>query len=163
MAAGLPGQQLLDAAARLTAPWVQQAAQAVAGAGAAAPDAAARRSLADSLLLLASAVRHLSPAGDGSGELGAQPAAAALAAAEPTLRLVAESPAWRGDREAVGAAVEVYKRAVGTSKQHGLQVGGRAVWMGYWMDRVARGTGRISIEHSLSAPACIASHPAGSS
>lgn len=122
VAAGLPGQQLQDAAAALTTPFIQRAAAATAGGAAAAPDAAARRALADSLRLLAAAVRHLAPASDDRGELGAQPAAAALAAAGPTLQLVAESPAWRSDPDAVGAVVEVYRRAVGTAKQHGLQV-----------------------------------------
>lgn len=127
VAAGLTGQQLLDAAARLTAPFVQHAAAAAGGAsnGAAAPDADARRALADSLRLLASALRHLAPAGDERGELGGAPAAQVLAAAAPTLQQVAAAPAWQGDREAVGAVVEVYRRAVGTAKQHGVQVGCR--------------------------------------
>ena len=112
VAAGLRCSQLLEAAARLTAPFLQQAQQAVAGGGCvgAAPDAASRRALPDSLRLLAAALRHLAPAGDDRGELGSQPAAQVLAQAGPTLRLVAESPAWLADREAVGAVVEVYRR-----------------------------------------------------
>ena len=126
VAAGLQGQHLLDAAAHLTAPFIQ-AARAAAAAdtnGAPAPDAAARRGLADNLRLLAAALRHLAPAGDDRGELGAQPALQALAQAGPVLQAVAESQAWQADPEAVAAAVEVYRRAVGTAKQHGLQVGG---------------------------------------
>ena len=125
VAAGLRGQQLLDAAAHLTQPFVQQAAAAAAAGAngsAAAPDAGARRSLADSLRLLASALRHLAPVGDEQGELGSQPAAQVLAQAGPTLQLVAESPACQADREAVAAVVEVWRRAVGTARQHGLQL-----------------------------------------
>jgi hypothetical protein len=133
VAAGLQGQQLLEAAASLTRPFLAQAA-AAAAAGTASPpgpDAAARRSLAEGLHLLAAALRFLAPAGDDSGQLGSQPAAAALAAAEPTLRAVAQSAAWRADGEAVGAVVEVYRRAVGTARRHGLQVrgGGGACWL----------------------------------
>lgn len=133
-AAGLPGQQLLDASARLAAPFVQAAQQACSNGAAA--DAAARRTLADSLRLLAAAVRHLAPVGDDRGELGAQPAAQILAAAGPTLAAVAETPAWQADREAVGAVVEVYQRAVGTAKQHGLQVGAGGVGL-TWEDGLA--------------------------
>ncbi|KAL4452382.1 hypothetical protein ABPG75_008044 [Micractinium tetrahymenae] len=125
VAAAQQGQQLLEAAARLTAPFVQAAAVAAAaagGGGGAAPDGAVRRSLADSLRLLAAALRYLAPAGDDRGELGSQPAAQVLAQAAPTLQAVAESPAWQADREAVAAVAEVYLRAVGTAKQHGLQL-----------------------------------------
>ena len=133
VAAGLQGQQLLDAAAAVTAPFVQAAAAAAGGGGngGGAPGGAARRALADSLRLLASAVRHLAPAGDDRGALGAQPAAAVLSAAAPTLRAVAESPAWQADTEAISAVVEVYHRAVGTAKQHGLQVGCACVGLCY--------------------------------
>ena len=129
-AAGLQGQQLLDAAARLAAPFIQAAQQACSSGGSTPPDAAARRTLADSLRLLAAAVRHLAPVGDERGELGALPAAQILAAAGPTLATVAESPAWQADREAVAATVEVHRRAVGTAKQHGLQVGPRCCLLG---------------------------------
>ncbi|KAI3438234.1 hypothetical protein D9Q98_000671 [Chlorella vulgaris] len=121
VAAGLRGQQLQDAVALLTAPFLQQAQQA-ASAGAAAPDSATRRSLTHALLLLAAALRFLAPAGDDSGEVGGQPAARVLGQAAPTLRLVSQSPAWQADREAMAAVVEVHRRAIGTARQHGLQL-----------------------------------------
>lgn len=128
VAAAQQGQQLVEASVRLTAPFVQAAATAVAAGGnGAAPDAAARRTLADSLRLLAAALRFLAPASDERGEQGAQPAAQVLAQAAPTLQAVAQSPAWQADLEAVAAVAEVYLRAVGTAKQHGLQVGGGGV------------------------------------
>lgn len=136
LAAAQKGQALLEAAARLTAPFLQAAAgAAAAGGGGAAPDAAVRRSLADSLRLLAAALRFLAPAGDDRGELGSQPAAQVLAQAAPTLQAVAQSPAWQADGEAVAAVAEVYLRAVGTAKQHGLQVGSQGASFGQSMWR----------------------------
>eukprot|EP00887_Chlorella_sp_A99_P002079 scaffold21.g2079.t1 len=124
IAAGLQGQQLLDAAAVLTRPFIQRAQAAVAAAGAngAGPSPVARLAVADNLRLLAAALRFIAPAGDDSGAVAAQPVAWVLEEVGPTLRAVGELPAWQQDGEPVAALVECYHRAVCSARKHGAQL-----------------------------------------
>ena len=124
--AGLQGQQLVDAAAALTRPFIQQAQAGVAAAAdsnGAGPSPQARHVVADGLRLLAAALRLIAPAGDDSGSIASQPVARVLEEAGPTLREVGESPVWQQDPEVTEAAVEVYHRAVCSARKHGSQVG----------------------------------------